>query len=120
MLSNLSMLEILLNDYNKYECAIYNYFNIQDGYRNYRVVLSEIQNYYWYIDEDKSLNYAETKEEIQKDGGYSLDGYDCDEAVQACFEKDNYVAVIIGCCEHKAGELWIMRKDRCVEFEEDE
>lgn len=94
--------------------SVFDYFEIEESKRDMNII-SEIYEDYWYIS-GGCLHYTKYDDGFKTGECYSTEG-DCDDAVYGQWEKDEYVAIKIGCGEHKSSELWVFRKDKMVDPE---
>jgi len=62
----------LINKYFNIQEKIYNYFGYQEQGR--AIPMEDRRQYYWYVDNDEQVHYAESADELQnQDGKYYID-----------------------------------------------
>lgn len=97
------------------EREIYKYFSIDKI--PHETNIGNINDYYWYINDDNYLCYAQTIEEFNSEDYYCLDD-GCDDEVIRTYENDGYVGIQVGCGEHRDARFEIFRADKKINIED--
>jgi hypothetical protein len=79
--------------------------------------IGDINESYWFVDNQSCLNFAEEKEDFETGHYYCLDS--CNDEICGRYEAGRYVALQVGCGEHYNGRFEIFRKDREIEEPKD-
>lgn len=108
-------LKVYYEMYKNAERVLYKQFGIDKSLESCNI--GDINEHYWYINDENNLCYADSKEEFESGDYYCLDN-GCDDEVNGVYEFGDYIGIKVGCGEHRDSKFEMFRADRKVAQED--